>query len=505
LETHKRRRKLKTKVQITLDLDRDIVKTGITSSEYLKQVQAYVKPEFFAIPEYQRIWCWIHEHYRQHGLAIGADDFQDKYKLLFEPKLKREADRELIEAALVTLSNEYAKEGDIKSERLPNLVYKTQVWAKEMHFQVFEASLSGLSREETIKAMSEYSSLSTGTEAGLIVKMEPHITVINEFIREDIVIPRQIISPWLTQSSIVEIYAPKGVGKTLLLCLLTTGMSRKQAVGLKIGNWEITNQAGTLYLDGEMGESDMQQRLRMMEHTLGEMDHEYPFKLLSSNRFGRCERMTINLTKPEFQEALYEILEKDKSIDVLVLDNIGSLTAGIDENVKKDWDPVNQWLLSVKGLGMSVIFIHHSGKSGEQRGTSAREDNVDCVIKLYRPKDYRPEMGAYFSIKYEKARNVVDSSLLVPFSLHIKKTEDGGVEWKTSEIDASLAKEEVIVDLMTTDLTGKEIAKKWRISESLVARIKKKAVSKKFMDNDRTPTLKGRDFLHEYDKGDEEI
>jgi len=53
-----------------------------------------------------------------------------------------------------------------------------------------------------------------------------------------------------------------------------------------------------------------------------------------------------------------------------------------------------------------VPFIHHSGKGGEQRGTSRREDVLDTVIALKRPADYSPEQGACFEVHYEKSRGI---------------------------------------------------------------------------------------------------
>jgi len=51
-----------------------------------------------------------------------------------------------------------------------------------------------------------------------------------------------------------------------------------------------------------------------------------------------------------------------------------------------------------------VLFIHHSGKGGAQRGTSRKEDVLDTVIALRRPEDYSPAEGARFEVHFEKAR-----------------------------------------------------------------------------------------------------
>src|SRR3712207_8616616 len=42
----------------------------------------------------------------------------------------------------------------------------------------------------------------------------------------------------------------------------------------------------------------------------------------------------------------------------------------------------------------AVLFIHHQGKGGTQRGTSRKEDVLDTVIALRRPDDYSPAEGA---------------------------------------------------------------------------------------------------------------
>ena len=52
----------------------------------------------------------------------------------------------------------------------------------------------------------------------------------------------------------------------------------------------------------------------------------------------------------------------------------------------------------------SVLVIHHGGKSGQQRGTSRKEDVLDTVIALRKPPDYQADQGARFEIHFEKSR-----------------------------------------------------------------------------------------------------
>ena len=79
-----------------------------------------------------------------------------------------------------------------------------------------------------------------------------------------------------------------------------------------------------------------------------------------------------------------KLIEND--IKVFVFDNITSLTNGLDENSTKDWSLMNQWFLRLRGLGITTIIVHHTGKDGKsQRGTSSRIANIDNEWFINRP------------------------------------------------------------------------------------------------------------------------
>jgi hypothetical protein len=61
------------------------------------------------------------------------------------------------------------------------------------------------------------------------------------------------------------------------------------------------------------------------------------------------------------------------------------------ENEGESWVPMATWALARRREGRSVVFVHHAGKSGQQRGSSRREDLLDTVICLKHPSDYMPE------------------------------------------------------------------------------------------------------------------
>src|SRR5436190_20348191 len=92
--------------------------------------------------------------------------------------------------------------------------------------------------------------------------------------------------------------------------------------------------------------------------------------------------------------------------ELVILDNLSCLCRSGKENEAESWLPVQEWILSLRRRGVSVLFDHHAGKAGAQRGTSRREDVLDTVIVLRHPSDYKSSDGARFEVHLEKARNI---------------------------------------------------------------------------------------------------
>jgi AAA domain len=79
--------------------------------------------------------------------------------------------------------------------------------------------------------------------------------------------------------------------------------------------------------------------------------------------------------------------------DLVVVDSLSTICRSLKENDADSWVPVQSWALSLRRTGKSVLFVHHAGKAGAQRGTSRKEDVLDTVMVLRRPPDYLPEQG----------------------------------------------------------------------------------------------------------------
>ena len=122
----------------------------------------------------------------------------------------------------------------------------------------------------------------------------------------------------------------------------------------------------------------------------------------------------FRLITPDFQdsgirdiassEGQADINEYIDDFDLVVIDNLSTLARSGRENEAESWLPIQEWALFLRKMGKSVLFVHHAGKGGQQRGTSRKEDVLDTVINLRRPQQYSPADGARFEVHFEKTR-----------------------------------------------------------------------------------------------------
>ena len=174
-----------------------------------------------------------------------------------------------------------------------------------------------------------------------------------------------------------------------------------------------------------------------------------------------------NLADPAVQGELDKYLD---GIELLILDNLSSLTAVIRDNDQESWTTIQQWLLRLRRRGISVLLVHHAGKAGEQRGTSRREDVLDTSISLRRPGDYVSSEGARFEVHIEKGRGITGDAAK-PFEARLTADPEGQPIWAISEI-ADVQKVRVEA-LLADGLSVRDVAEETGIPKSTVHRIKK--------------------------------
>ncbi len=204
-----------------------------------------------------------------------------------------------------------------------------------------------------------------------------------------------------------------------------------------------------------------------------------------------------DLTDDLFRNLLTKDLLKN-DIKFFVIDNLASLTPSIDENQKKEYDPINQWLISLRHKGITTMVIHHTNKSGGQRGTSAREDNIDVSLMLLKPNDYSIRNGARFKIKFTKMRYMVDDySLVDNIECWLKRRDDengGNHYWDFGESSDGVMKRKVLSLLGEQGLTQANIGVEVNLSQGRISKLKKEFEREEYLAG-RELTKLGKDYL----------
>ena len=157
--------------------------------------------------------------------------------------------------------------------------------------------------------------------------------------------------------------------------------------------------------------------------------------------------------------------------DVVFVDNLSCWARSGRENEAESWLPIADWILSLRRRGIAVILIHHAGKGGQQRGTSKREDLLDVVIGLSRPKDYDPTQGAVFVSEFTKSRGLTGDSV-EGLELQLGGTEDRAT-WSFRTVESSTY--DRVVALAKEGLSQSEIANELELNKSNVSRHLRKA------------------------------
>lgn len=283
-----------------------------------------------------------------------------------------------------------------------------------------------------------------------------------EFLDMELPEREMLLSPVLPKQGLVMLHAARGIGKTYM------GLSMAHAVasgGGIFGRWQAPAPARVLYCDGEMPAPTLQNRI---ESIMAGGEKPLPdasfFRILTPDLQGGP---MPNLATEAGQAAVEPFLE---GVSLVVIDNLATLARHGRSNDEESWGPVQGWLLDLRRRGLAVLLVHHQGKGGDQRGTSAKEDILDTVIRLDRPRDYRTEQGALFEVHLTKARGIFGDAAK-PFEAQLLD-EGRGLSWTTRDIEA--ADLDRLRRLLDEGFSIRDCAEEMGKSKSAIGRLKRK-------------------------------
>jgi len=269
--------------------------------------------------------------------------------------------------------------------------------------------------------------------------------------------------PFLPEAGSAMVFGPRGIGKTFFELSLTAAL----VTGQNFLRWPVSEPCGVLYIDGEMALDELRGRMTAL---LPEPP-QAPLLFLTGEWVYHKLQRDLVLTSEEVRDEISTILDENPGIRVVILDNISCLFSGIDEDRKRDWEPIAAWLIRLRHRGLTTVLVHHSGKGGQQRGTSGREDSLDTVIQLSRPAGYDSREGCHFELNFTKCRSAKGEDV---GSLDVKLEElDGQLNWTWKTLEAS-NEEQVRALLAEGETSQKAIALEVGVSEGYVSKLVRK-------------------------------
>lgn len=234
-----------------------------------------------------------------------------------------------------------------------------------------------------------------------------------ELLTMEIVKPSMILNPIIPYKGLCMLYAARGIGKTFLS--LSMAYAIASGISMLEGRWNAPGARKVLLVDGEMPLFTLQERMLKMipaEADKGLLGRNLRLLSQDDQEFGIPDLVT-----PKGQALLEEHLD---GVELVIFDNISSLFRSYKENDADSWSPIQEWLLYLRRLNISVLLVHHANKGGDQRGTSRKEDVLDTSIMLKLPQGYSPEEGVNFEVHYTKHRHFFGDEAR-PFSAQVSK------------------------------------------------------------------------------------
>ena len=149
--------------------------------------------------------------------------------------------------------------------------------------------------------------------------------------------------------------------------------------------------------------------------------------MVSHSQFEMRSALILDLGTQDGRALLDQYIETC-DIDLIILDSVSTLVRSGTDNDVESWRAIQEWSLKHRARGRAVIYLHHHGRSGNPRGTSAREIVLDTRIKLVRDDTLSTENESALRLEFPKAREFYgnDAAPMIAFL----STLGGVVTWR---------------------------------------------------------------------------
>ncbi len=366
----------------------------------------------------------------------SGDFFSDVHQRIFRAMLKLAEHKKAID--LVTLTDQLRTAGELEASgggylaqlvdgvpRVSNIEHYARIVREKslqraiVHksYDLQQRALEGENHETLIADFTEFTKTARGENKSRLVAVG-----VRDFLKMSLEPLDWVIEPLISVKGRGMLYSPRGAGKTYVMMQMAYCIAR----GIEeCFVWRIPKKRRVVYVDGEMDAESLQARQVEIVKMNGGEPPENNELVLVTRDLQKDVRPKIN-TKAG-RDNIEAHLEPGT---VLILDNISSLSPSSDEQETEEWALIEDWFGDLCWHGVTVLFVHHAGKGGDQRGTSKREDLLQFVLRLNVPSDHRMDEPLRAELHLTKLRSKCSKAIYgQPFELRLGTDEHGDSSW----------------------------------------------------------------------------
>lgn len=403
-------------------IERKIIILFITSTEFNQKLQDLWEPALFESGTAKRMATWCLEYYKKYEKAPGKDIepiFYEKVKKGLPKDLAEEIEQDILPG----LSDESDEEPVDTDYMIDQAIQYFNSRRLLLHADQIKALVETNQIEDAEKRILEFKPL----EGPKNKKLDTFILGVEEIRKKKIPRAELLLSPWLRKGETTIIYGNFGSGKSLLTISIAylLGLKNFDEDEHEIGTWHVKRPTGCLYLDGELGEHEMEERIAQFEW-LGRQHVKHKIKILSVPEFQLATEDTFVLSSRENQMKIIKWLREHEEYKLIVLDSASTLFGLVEENDNSEWNnKINPFLRDLRALGVACLMLHHAGKDGKKglRGASSMGAMAHNIFKLSDHPDKDRDRGeAWFVLTKDKQRSAGFG--FKTFALHYQQNDD---------------------------------------------------------------------------------
>ena len=216
--------------------------------------------------------------------------------------------------------------------------------------------------------------------------------LVEEWLARELPEPVFCLGSWLTTTTRALLYAPTGIGKSMLALAMAFAISG----GNSLMHWPGRRQLRVLYIDGEMAQRLLKRRIA----DEAKRSNSQPPGLYVLNTADIEDFRPLDDARGRL--AIDNEIARIGGADLVIFDNIMALLGG-DMRDEESWRKTLDWQKRLTRRHIGQLWIHHTGHDESKGyGTKTREWQMDTVIALESVE--RPETDVSFQLTFKKAR-----------------------------------------------------------------------------------------------------